>query len=105
MWFFVIVLYVGLSFVGAMLFPPFLICLYMTEGNLNTCSIGLWGNGYKDDNDPCEDRKWKQELTDAQAQCYLDRYSDLETAFGSNLCKAKIHWENYGIFEGRNSDC
>jgi hypothetical protein len=26
-----------------------MICLVLTEGNLNDCSIGIWGNGYAED--------------------------------------------------------
>jgi len=25
-------------------------CIYITDGNLDTCSLGIWGNGYTDKN-------------------------------------------------------
>ena len=40
--------YFALSVIGIFAFPPFFICIYMTEGNLDSCSLGIWGNGYTD---------------------------------------------------------
>jgi len=42
--------YFGLSCVGPFFFPPFAICVYMTDGDLNTCSLGIWGNEYSEKN-------------------------------------------------------
>jgi len=41
-------LYVALSFMGPWLFPPAAICLFLTNGNLDTCSLGIWSNDYTD---------------------------------------------------------
>jgi len=39
-------------------------------------------------------------------QCYLDRYGDLQKAFGStNIDKAREHWYQNGIKEGRDCTC
>jgi len=35
------------------------------------------------------------------AQYYLNSYADLRNAFGNDLTKARTHWLNYGIKEGR----
>ena len=40
-------------------------------------------------------------LSDAQAQSYLNNYSDLRNAFGNDLIRAKRHWNYNGINEGR----
>lgn len=40
-------------------------------------------------------------LSDAQAQSYLNNYSDLRAAFGNDLVRAKRHWNYNGINEGR----
>ena len=47
------------------------------------------------------------DLTDEQAECYLDRYVDLKDAFGDDLKKAKQHWKRYGCIpkEGRSYEC
>lgn len=45
-------------------------------------------------------------LTDAQAQCYLNRYPDLQDAYGlTNIEAAKKHWIAHGIHENRNYKC
>lgn len=46
-------------------------------------------------------------LSDAQAQCYLNKYPDLRKAFGTNLSKAKEHWKKYGctMKENRSYKC
>lgn len=41
--------YLALSVVGLIAFPPMVICFYMTDGDLNTCSLGIWGNSYQSD--------------------------------------------------------
>ena len=41
--------YLALALAGFFVFPPFAICLVLTEGNLNDCSLGVWGNGYAAD--------------------------------------------------------
>ena len=41
--------YLILAVVGFFVFPPFMICIVLTEGNLNECSLGVWGNGYAKD--------------------------------------------------------
>ena len=46
------------------------------------------------------------DITDAQAQCYLNRYSDLAGYYGStNIAGAKSHWYAYGYQEGRDKSC
>ena len=48
----------------------------------------------------------KSGLTDKEAQCYLNRYSDLRKAFGANNIKAaKKHWLSNGIREKRTYEC
>jgi len=47
-WVFIIMVYAALSLVGPWVFPPALICLWFTEGNIETCSFGIWSNGYTD---------------------------------------------------------
>ena len=43
-------------------------------------------------------------LENCDWQCYLDRYADLQNAFGShNLAAAENHWNNDG--HGQNRDC
>lgn len=37
-----------------------------------------------------------RELTDAEAQNYIDQNVDLKAAFGTDLQKAKEHWRNWG---------
>jgi len=44
-------------------------------------------------------------LSDEEARCYLDRYSDLRAAFGNNLEAAKNHYNNSGFFENRDPTC
>jgi flagellar hook-length control protein FliK len=45
-------------------------------------------------------------LDDKDAQCYLDRYPDLQNAFGpNNTSAAKTHWINHGKGENRNPLC
>ena len=45
-------------------------------------------------------------LDDKDAQCYLDRYPDLQNAFGpNNTSAAKTHWINHGKGEKRNPLC
>jgi hypothetical protein len=41
-------LYVALTCIGPFVFPPFVLCIYMTDGDLDTCSMGVWGNDYTD---------------------------------------------------------
>lgn len=47
------------------------------------------------------------DLTDEQAECYLDRYVDLKDAFGDDLKRAKQHWKQYGCTprESRVYEC
>ena len=45
-------------------------------------------------------------LENCDWQCYLDRYADLQNAFGShNLAAAENHWNNIGRSEGRDCSC
>ncbi len=42
-------------------------------------------------------------ITDQEAQCYLNRYTDLQRAFGAtNIAAAKTHWVQYGKNEKRD---
>jgi hypothetical protein len=46
------------------------------------------------------------DLSDAQAQCYLNRYADVRAAFGyNNIAAAKKHWKDNGKGEGRDFTC
>ena len=55
-WGVILAVYLGLSMIGPWLFPPMLICLLSTEGDLETCSLGIWSNGYKEPETKCHDR-------------------------------------------------
>jgi len=45
-------------------------------------------------------------ISDAEAQCYLNRYTDLVAAYGAtNITAAKAHWISFGYFEGRDKSC
>jgi hypothetical protein len=45
-------------------------------------------------------------LGDKDAQCYLNRYTDLQKAFGANnTTAAKTHWNKHGKGEKRNPLC
>ena len=48
-------------------------------------------------------------MTDAEAICYADRYTDLKQAFsdsnGTNIAALKQHWKDSGINEGRDKSC
>ena len=105
-WAIIIFAYFALSMIGPWVWPPAIICLWLTSGDLETCSLGIWSNGYRDEDELCKDREWTDELSDEMARCYLDRYQDLQEEFGANnLCSAKIHWEEYGKEEDRDANC
>ena len=42
---------------------------------------------------------------DFNCQCYLNRYSDLKAAFGSDCTKALQHYNTFGKNENRNAKC
>lgn len=45
-------------------------------------------------------------MTNKQAQCYLNRYPDLQRAFGAhNIRAAKFHWTHNGYKEHRHKTC
>jgi hypothetical protein len=45
-------------------------------------------------------------ITDQEAQCYLNRYPDLQVSFGAtNIAAAKTHWIQNGRNEGRDMTC
>jgi hypothetical protein len=47
-----------------------------------------------------------QGINDESAQCYLNRYPDLQRAFGkTNVGKAKQHYNQHGRREKRNPNC
>jgi hypothetical protein len=48
LWFFFLGGFILLSLLGLVAFPPFAICIFMTEGNLKFCSLGIWDNSYKE---------------------------------------------------------
>jgi hypothetical protein len=50
---------------------------------------------------------FKKEINDKQAQCYFDRYTDLQQALkGKNVIgAAKRHWRQFGHKEKRNKHC
>ena len=50
-------------------------------------------------------RRQDRMMTDEQAKCYLERYPDLRLAFGTNLLKAKQHWNAHGFDEKRTKSC
>ena len=45
------------------------------------------------------------EMSDEQAKCYIMRYPDLKNKFGSDIARAKTHWVENGISEGRTKEC
>jgi hypothetical protein len=49
------------------------------------------------------------ELDEKQAKCYLDRYADVKSQFGSDKAtavqKAQEHWKEKGRNAGRDSSC
>lgn len=49
--------------------------------------------------------KVKRELSNDQAKCYLNRYEDLQQAFGTDIEQAKNHWKTNGSAENRNPTC
>ena len=53
----------------------------------------------------CLPAKCKSSVSDKQAICYLNRYSDLKNAYGNDLEKAKRHWKYYGCLENRKLGC
>ena len=44
-------------------------------------------------------------LENCDWQCYLDRYPDLQTAFGDDLAAAEAHWNSHGKSESRFCAC
>lgn len=42
----IIALYVILMGAGFIFFAPMMLCLIFSSGDLNECSLGIWGNGY-----------------------------------------------------------
>ena len=45
-------------------------------------------------------------INDQEAQCYLNRYPDLQRQFGAtNIAAAKTHWIQYGKNEKRDKSC
>ena len=45
-------------------------------------------------------------ITDQEAQCYLNRYPDLQSAFGAaNIAAVKTHWIQNGRNENRDMTC
>jgi len=70
--------------------------VYLTEGSVQTMKSNISAPRPPP---PCI-------LTDAEAQCYLDRYPDLQRAFGRyNIAAAKKHYCEFGQREGRNYSC
>ena len=43
--------------------------------------------------------------TECNWRCYLDRYEDLQKAYGTNTAQAASHYKSYGIAEGRDCTC
>jgi hypothetical protein len=39
--------YMFAAVLGIFLFPPFFICLWLSYGDLEYCSFGLWSNNYE----------------------------------------------------------
>jgi len=52
-----------------------------------------------------KDYRFRKAITDSEIQCYVDRYPDLQQAFGNDKSAIKKHWEKYGIKEKRNKFC
>lgn len=77
------------------------------DARRKTYSNDMILNFLKKNSKPCQ-----HELTDKEANCYLDRYPDLKDVFGDDLKKAKLHWKNIGckpresrIFECPSKKC
>ena len=85
-WAAIIGVYLAMAMVGVWVFPPMVICLFSTSGDLDICSLGIWNNGYSDEEDKCYNRDWVDEISRSDAECYLERYDDLSEAFGDNIC-------------------
>ena len=85
-------------------FPDVQIIDGLSEANgvnkiTNFCNEKSWQSR----NYQCADRISKQ-----QSWCYLSRYPDLQTAFGTKYNswkKAQNHWETHGYAEGRDYTC
>ena len=67
--------YVALAVAGFFVFPPFAICLVLTEGNLNDCSMGIWGNGYATDQTKFETSAEAAAPTDTSANNSAETYT------------------------------
>ena len=64
------------------------ICIYMTEGNLNTCSLGIWGNGYTDTTCSPNSQQWFWDKS-----CYTwKKYFFVIVSPGSRLKQAKLRF-------------
>lgn len=106
-------LYLGVSIAGFFVFPPFMICLFATEGDVEECSWGVWANGYKDESSRCDnmtnDNAWTNYvLTDQEAVCYYENYRDDELSEGfylTDLCDIKIEYDQFGVYEDRDYAC
>lgn len=56
--------------------------------------------------DGASEQEESQELSDEEAQCYLDKYSDLQSIYGPrNITAAKEHWKYRGKSQGRSYSC
>ena len=66
-WVALVAIYMFVSAIGMAIFPPMIICLLTTDGDLETCSFGIWNNGYKEPEEKCYNRDWIEELSHSQA--------------------------------------
>ena len=105
-WAIIVIAYIFLSGLSVWVWNPFMICIFATQGDLKNCSLGIWGNAYKNPDELCEGRTWhNKELTDAEAQCYYTNNSGTLQGFDGKLCDLKIHYDNYGYDQGLSYAC
>jgi len=79
----IIFAYVLLAGAGFFVFPPFAICLVLTEGNLNDCSLGVWGNAYSEDTEKFDTEAEEQAPNDTADNAGATTFT-VDTAAASN---------------------
>ena len=63
-------------------------------------------NLYQKSSSPPSPNSCNYIMNDTERKCYLDRYPDLQTAYGSNnLESSQEHWREHGCKENRDNQC
>ena len=95
-----------LTVMGLIMFPPLILCLMFSTGDVEGCSFGVWSNAYKEDSVKCDKKSnWRYtQLSDYDATCYYNRYKYgvLKNFSLTRLCDIKIEYDTYGKAAGRN---